>query len=147
MLLGADMLVAQEQIRRLKAQYCRFLDTKQWSKWGDLFAPDATVAAIGDGDDAKGLVAGRENIVKWVSDQVGKAVTIHHVFSPEIDIESSIYATGVWAMEDVVTFPDDVEGPFKSLKGFGYYHEAYIADAGRWYIKSVRLSRLKQDIV
>jgi hypothetical protein len=141
-----DILLAQEQIRRLKAQYCRFLDNKQWSKWGDLFTPDATVAATGDGDDAKGLVAGREKIVKWVSDQVGKAITVHHVFAPEIDIESSVYATGVWAMEDHVTFPDHVEGPFKSLNGFGHYHETYVAEGGRWYIKSIRLSRLRQDI-
>jgi hypothetical protein len=143
----ADILVAQERIRRLKAQYCRFLDTKQWSKWGDLFAPDATVAATGDGDDVKGLVTGREKIVTWVSDHVGKAITVHHVFAPEINIESLVHATGVWAMEDLVRFPDHVKGPFKSLNGFGHYHEIYVADGARWYFKSIRLSRLVQDIV
>ena len=45
---NGEVLVAQEEIRRLKARYCRFLDTKQWEKWGDLFTPDATVAAAGD---------------------------------------------------------------------------------------------------
>lgn len=142
-----DILLAQERIRRLKAQYCRFLDTKQWIKWGELFMPDATVAATGDGDDVKGLVTGREKIVTWVSEQVGEAITVHHVFCPEIDIESLVYATGVWAMEDLVRFPDHVEGPFKSLSGSGHYHETYMADQGRWYIKSIRLSRLRQDIV
>jgi len=145
---NAEVLMAQEQIQRLKAQYCRFLDTKQWEQWGDLFTRDATVAAAGDGEEAKGMVAGREQIVRWVSDQVGKAVTVHHVFAPEIEIESSSRATGVWAMEDIVTFAEDVpKRPFKSLNGFGHYHEIYIMDGGRWRIKSILLSRIKQDII
>jgi SnoaL-like domain len=144
---NAEILIAQEQIRRLKAQYCRFLDTKQWEKWGGLFTSDATVAAGGDGGQAKGMVAGREEIVRWVSDQVGKAVTVHHVFAPEIDIESLSRATGIWAMEDIVTFGEDVpRRPFKSLNGFGHYHETYMADEGRWYIESIRLFRIRQDI-
>jgi hypothetical protein len=123
------------------------LDTKQWEKWADLFTPDATLSGGRDGEEAKGMTAGREKIVRWVSDRVGKAVTVHHVFAPEIEIESLSRATGVWAMEDIVTFAEDVpKRPFKSLNGFGHYHETYIAEGGRWYIKSLRLSRIKQDI-
>jgi hypothetical protein len=66
----------------------------------------------------------------------------------EIEIESSSRATGVWAMEDIVTFAEDVpKRPFKSLNGFGHYHEIYIMDGGRWRIKSILLSRIKQDII
>jgi len=144
---NAEVLMAQEQIRRLKAQYCRFLDTKQWQKWAELFTHDATLAAGGDGEEAKGTTAGREKIVSWVSARVGNAVTVHHVFAPEIEIESLSLATGIWAMEDIVTFAEDVpKRPFKSLNGFGHYHETYVAEGGRWFIKSLRLSRIKQDI-
>lgn len=145
---NVEVLMAQEEIRRLKARYCRFLDTKHWEKWGELFTPDATVAAAGHGGEATGMVAGREKIVRWVSEQVGKAVTVHHVFAPEIEVESLSRANGVWAMEDLVTFPEDVpKRPFKSLNGFGHYHETYIADGGRWHIESILLSRIKQDII
>jgi hypothetical protein len=144
---NAEVLMAQEQIRRLKARYCRLLDTKQWDKWGDLFTPDASVAAGNDEAEVKGKVTGRQEIVRWVSGQVGKAVTVHHVFAPEIEIQSSSFATGVWAMEDLVTFAEDFpQRPFRSLNGFGHYHETYMADKERWYIKSIRLSRLRQDI-
>jgi hypothetical protein len=145
---NAEVLMAQEQIRRLKARYCRFLDTKRWHEWGDLFTPDATVAAGNAEADVKGMVTGREKIVRWVSDQVGNAVTVHHVFAPEIEIESPSRASGVWAMEDIVTFAEDVpKRPFRSLNGFGHYHETYLAEQERWYIKSIRLSRIKQDII
>ena len=30
-----------EAIRQLKARYFRFVDTKQWDRWGDLFTEDA----------------------------------------------------------------------------------------------------------
>ena len=36
-----DDLEALEAIRRLKARYFRYVDTKQWDRFGELFCEDA----------------------------------------------------------------------------------------------------------
>ena len=35
-----------EAIRRLKARYCRFLDTKDYEAWKALFAHDVVVSEV-----------------------------------------------------------------------------------------------------
>ncbi len=59
---------------------------------------------------------------------------------PEIDVTSPTTATGVWAMEDMLRWPDGSE-----LHGFGHYHEAYANVDGDWRIKSTLLTRLRMD--
>jgi hypothetical protein len=143
-----EALGAIEAIKVLKAQYCRFLDTKAWDRWAELYTADATVAAETsvDGGEAKGLLAGRAQIVRWVRQQVEAAVTVHRVSGPEIEILSPTAARGVWAMDDVVAFPEGVEAPFRSLRGSGHYREEYAFDEGRWRIQTLRLSRLREII-
>ena len=33
-------LIDIESIKQLKARYCRYLDTKDWDRWRDLFTDD-----------------------------------------------------------------------------------------------------------
>ena len=40
---AAQSLVAVEEIKQLKARYFRFMDTKRWDEWADLFAEDAVL--------------------------------------------------------------------------------------------------------
>jgi hypothetical protein len=68
---------------------------------------------------------------------------VHHGHTPEIDITSATTATGTWAMEDVLRWPDS--GPLRSLHGYGHYHETYERVAGQWYIKTITLTRLRVD--
>ena len=42
-----QMLLAQNEIRGLKARYCRFVDTKQWSRLAILFAADTRFDGFG----------------------------------------------------------------------------------------------------
>ena len=67
-------------------------------------------------------------------------VTVHHGHMPEIEVTSPTTATGVWAMEDRLRWPDGSE-----LLGFGHYHEAYEKVDGSWRIKSSTLTRLRMD--
>jgi hypothetical protein len=44
---GSNMSTLQEilairAIERVKARYCRYMDTKHWTDWGMLFTEDAT---------------------------------------------------------------------------------------------------------
>ena len=60
---------------------------------------------------------------------------------PEIEITSPTTATGIWAMLDILQEP----GGENLVHGWGHYHETYERIDGRWYIKTLRLTRLRVD--
>ena len=131
-----------EAIRRLKARYCRFLDTKDYEAWKALFAPDVVVkvdmaisTAGADGQTAPDL-NGLDEFVPVVLGGVEHAQTKHHVHTPEIDLTSDTTASAIWAMEDLLLFPDGGE-----LFGAGHYHETYEKHDGDWVITSLHLTR------
>ncbi len=68
--------------------------------------------------------------------------TVHHGHMPEIEITSPTTAEGIWAMEDLPWAGDTAPMPFKTLRGFGHYHETYEKRDGGWGIKTIRLTRL-----
>jgi hypothetical protein len=144
-----DRLAAIEEIKQLKARYFRSMDTKDWSGLEAVFSPDAELDMRGEAADkskaAEGLVTGAANIMPFIRNAVIELVTVHHGHMPEIEIVSETTATGIWAMEDILRWPEGAA--LKSLHGFGHYHETYRKIDGRWFIQSSRLSRLRVDIV
>ena len=129
-----------EAIKQLKARYCRYLDTKDWDAWRAIFADDFLSDTSESGGD---VIAGADSFVAYTRGHIGKASqpTVHQVHAPEIELTSATTATGVWALEDVVRL-----APGLNLKGYGHYHETYEKIDGRWYIKSSKLTRLREDI-
>ena len=71
---------------------------------------------------------------------IGDVVTVHHGHMPEIELTSPTTATGVWAMEDMLRWPDGTE-----MHGYGHYHETYVKVDGAWRIASCTLTRLRAD--
>jgi len=126
------------ELERLKARYCRTLDTKDWSGFRKLFADDF----ISDTSQSGGvMIEGADEFVAFIRGALARAVTVHHVQQPEIELMSSTTATGIWAMQDVVRF-----APGVTLHGFGHYHETYEAIDGQWRIKTSTLTRLREEI-
>lgn len=148
-----------EEIRKLKARYCRYFDTKQWPDFFDLFTEDAifdmrSAASVEAGagideeaevgvDDLQGYQSGRDNIATYLAGIVENISSVHHVHAPEIELTSADTATGIWALDDWHQFSS---GPIKTLHGFGHYHDIYVRQDGNWRIKAVRLTRLRVDI-
>jgi SnoaL-like domain len=137
----ATELMAVEAIKQLKARYCRYLDTKDWAAWRAIFADDFVSDTVHAGGK---LIVGADDFVAFTRKSIGRAsqATAHQVHAPEIELTSATTARGVWALQDVVRF-----GPGVSLVGYGHYHETYENVAGRWLIKSSKLTRLREDIV
>ena len=132
-----DQRADVEEIERLKAHYCRYLDTKDWAAFRSLFSDDF----VSDTSESGGLhIVGGDAFVEFVSKTLAKAVTVHQVQQPEITVDSPT-ASGVWAMQDVVRFV-----PGLTMHGFGHYHETYEKVDGRWLITSSRLTRLREEI-
>ncbi len=144
-LSDVERLLAIEEIGRLKARYFRCLDTKDWACIATLFTSDATavynVEGSGDLATPDNPVTGNEAIAAFIQRAVEHLVTIHHGHMPEIEITSPSTATGIWAMLDILQEP----GGENLVHGWGHYHETYERIDGRWYIKTLRLTRLRVD--
>jgi SnoaL-like domain len=134
----AQKLWEIDQLRNLKARYFRFMDTKQWEAWGDLFTEDC-VLQYGGGPRA--VIHGRTAIVEFVRSALDSLVSCHHGHMPEIELLSDTTASGIIAMEDTLESKDGSKS--FQLNGFGHYHEEYAKGAdGKWRIKSSKLTRL-----
>jgi ketosteroid isomerase-like protein len=121
------------EISKVKARYCRFLDTKDWDAYTDLFTEDLVL----DDDPASGRVTrGRAEAIKRIRSFVEHAQTGHHVHSPEMDIRGD-EADVIWAMQDRVIGPAQLNE--RAHTGFGHYHERYVRQDGRWRIASLKL--------
>jgi len=141
---GDDVRAADEleALRRLKARYCRFLDTKDVESWRGVFATDVVVTldmAVSTGG-ADPMTApplrGVDNFVPIVMGGLENVATMHHCHTPEITLTSATTATGIWAIEDLLVIGDGRE-----LHGAGHYHETYEKQDGSWRIKSLHLTR------
>ena len=96
------------------------------------------------------VVVGRQNIIDFVSGQLEGVTTCHHGHMPEIELTSPTTANGIWAMEDHLWVSEGNPLPYRSLHGYGHYHETYEKtfdeDAdGRWLIKTLKLTRIRVD--
>ncbi len=128
-----------EAIRRLKAHYFRTMDAKDWAGMRQVFTDDVTI----DTSEAGGsIVQGADDFMTFLQETLSGAVTVHQGHMPEIDITSDTTATGIWALNDIVIWPNGTR-----LDGYGHYHETYERGIDGWRIKSSKLTRLHVDFV
>jgi hypothetical protein len=139
-------LAITDEIKGLKARYCRFLDTKDWEGLTALFCEDAVLDV--EQDTGNSPMTGPAVIIAQIRDAVINAATAHQVHAPEIAITSEIAAQGIWAMQDrVVWQPDTSPIPgIASITGYGQYHETYRKTGGVWQFASLRLTRFHVDM-
>jgi hypothetical protein len=143
-----ERLAAIEAIKQLKARYFRSMDTKDWAGLEAVFAPDAELDMRGEAADkskaAEGLVVGGAKVTAFIRNAVVDLITVHHGHMPEIEITSPTTAKGIWAMEDLLRWPEGAA--IKTLHGFGHYHETYRRLEDGWRIQTSTLTRLRVDI-
>ncbi len=125
-----------EEIKRLKARYCRYLDTKQWAALRALFADDA----VFDGFRSAPTGSGPDQFVAGGSSRLADAITVHQCHLPDIVFLDEDTARGTWAMHDYLEWPDR-PGPDRGYYGYGYYEEEYRRVDGVWKMAVLRLRR------
>jgi hypothetical protein len=141
-----ERLTDLHAIQQLKSRYFRYLDTKAWDQWRQLFTDDVDFYvedSVRPGQ-ATSTVSSADELVARVSKALATAVTVHHGHTPDIEFTAPDQATGIWAMYDWV---DDAEKGY-AVQGWGHYHERYRRrDDGAWQISELRLTRLRSDSV
>lgn len=126
-----------EAIKQLKGRYCRTIDTKDWTGMRRIFTDDVLMDSTDSGGQA---ITGADDFSAFLQRALGDVLSVHHCHTPEIELTSATTATGVWAMEDMLRWPDGSE-----LHGYGHYHETYEKRDGAWRIKTSKLTRLRMD--
>lgn len=141
-----DRLADRRALQELKARYFRFLDTKQWAAWRELFTDDMLFdIELAAGDAAQRMSSSGDDFVEMVSQQLKDSVTVHQGHMPEHTFLDDRNATGKWAMFDWVDSSGSGGG---NMQGFGHYHEHYVkGDDGQWRIGELLLTRLRVDQV
>jgi len=126
---GLDRLLALEAIALLKARRDRAADTKDWVLYESLHAPDH-VSENGD----YGRWTSAVEMIANVAKSMEHLTTMHHSHTPEIEFDTPLSASGIWAMEGMSFWKQD--GQDHWFQAFGHYFERYEKRAGHWLFTS-----------
>lgn len=142
-----DRLVAIEEIKRLKAVYCRAVDSRDWSLFESVFASDAVLDFRGAATTStvQEPLFGASTIIAAIRKGLEGMTTVHQCHTPEIEITSSTTASAIWHMADILRWPKG--SPVTAKNGYGYYHETYSKTDGQWKIKTTKLTRILNEVV
>ncbi|MET8406151.1 nuclear transport factor 2 family protein [Streptomyces sp900116325] len=127
-----------EEIKKLKARYCRFVDTRNWYGLRSLFTDDARSTLGGDDQSV-------DDFISLAREWLGDATSVHSVSMAEIEVTGLGTASGIWGMEDIVIFPVHAGEAPKGIHGWGHYLEEYRKMNGHWLIHRMDLHRLRLD--
>lgn len=130
-----------EAIKQLKARYFRLMDTKDWDGLANVFTDDVEIDVSGEGG---GVTHGVDEYLPFLREAIGEVITVHHGHMPEIELTSATTASGIWALEDQLWWPEG--SPIRYMHGFGHYHETYEKADGCWRIKSMTITRLHRIV-
>jgi hypothetical protein len=141
---GTDFAKDIEAIKALKARYFRLMDVKDWEGLAGVFTPDVVIDMTEEGSGS-GVITTVAQYLPFLRANIETVTTVHHGHMPEITLTSRNTATGVWAMEDKLWWPEG--SPIVHLHGYGHYHETYEKHEGVWRIKTLKLTRLHREFV
>lgn len=151
-----ERLEAIENIKQVKARYFRAIDLKDRQLLSGVFTPDVACDFRGAATDpatglnaapgASGVVLqGAQNAVDAILNDLDQLqCSVHHGTMPEIEITGPTTAAGIWAMTDLLRFPQG--SSISGLVAWGHYHETYECIDGAWKIKTLKLTRLRVDV-
>ncbi|MDC8104762.1 MULTISPECIES: nuclear transport factor 2 family protein [Chryseobacterium] len=149
-----EKLTITDDIRTVMAKYVRHADSKNFTELANLFTENGIFTPLDVNGETLVQMAGRREIENKISESVGNATAIHHLFSFEIDIESKEMVHAVFSMEDHLIRPENEENillkdsnvpVFRTLHGFGHYHGDFVKIKDTWFIKKLIQTRLKLD--
>jgi len=149
-----EQLKITDDIRTVMAKYVRNADYKNFVELANLFTESGTFTPQDVAGNALITMNGRNEIAGKITESVGQATAIHHLFSYEVEVQSFDKVHAVFAMEDRLIRPENEESvtltdsnvpTFRTLHGFGHYHGDFVKIENTWYIEKLVQTRLKLD--
>jgi hypothetical protein len=128
-----DRLLAIEDIKLLKARYCRHVDEQDWEAYRALFLADAHL------EYGSGVFDSADEMVDFFRDLLRGGSSVHHCHTPEIELTGPAEATGTWALFDRVVLREGAAET--SWSGYARYWETYQRVDGQWKIATLRVER------
>jgi hypothetical protein len=127
-----------EQIKKLKAKYCYYVDgyfedpSKLDLLLNEVFADDASIDF-----GAFGSARGREEIKNWFLNICFETLSfsMHLLHNPVIEVLDDNRATGMWYFLVPCTLREDNTAGWLA----GIYDEEYEKRGKKWYIKSMKV--------
>lgn len=136
-------LDAVEEIRNLKARYFRCLDCKLWDELEDVLTSTMKVVT----PDGSIFCEGGTTYAQSLRHSLESSISCHQGFTAEIQITDASNARAIWAMQDNISWTGNhPKQGWKSIVGYGHYHETYKFERGAWRIDTLMLTRLRLDI-
>ncbi|KAL2857042.1 hypothetical protein BJX68DRAFT_229981 [Aspergillus pseudodeflectus] len=137
-----------EIVTRKKAQYGRYIDTKQWDKFDQVALPDAKLSFY----DADGSVLKAGNtsfqfqssaaFTTFFRKFFANAQTLHMFGPGDLQLEAPGEVRAIWGMEDQIILKHTAG--LVEIRGGGYYHETWTMKDGDWFLESLELKRTYQ---
>ena len=103
-----------------------------------MFTDDVVMDTTASGGS---VITGADEFMAFLGDTLDDVITVHHGHMPEIEVTSPTTATGIWALQDLLVWPNGMR-----LEGYGHYHETYEKVDGEWRIASSTLTRVHMDL-
>ncbi len=94
-----------EEIKQLKARYCRCVDLKRWQEFREVFCDDCRY------DGTAAAAPGPDEFVAAVEAALAELKSVHHVHNPEIRPVGDTRARGSWSLQDYLFWEPDAHVP------------------------------------
>ena len=138
---GLDRLLALEDIKLLRAKYCRYIDSHQFDRLAGIltedFLLDMSPTSKVLGTEVKPL-QGRDTVVAMMNAAFAPLKMLLHIVTiPEIEFQDGEHATGVWRQETYIK-ENRPDLPGSGL-AYATVFDTYRKEDGRWLIASVRV--------
>lgn len=139
-------LQAVAEITRVKARYVRALEERDWDLYADCLTESVTARfAPPPGQSEAEVHRGREHLREWIAFALAGTQVVMRVSTPDIVVIDVDHARGTWALVERLLA---LEGTVRERIYYGHYHETYERCAdGRWRIATIKISRVRHDIV
>jgi hypothetical protein len=134
-----ERLLAIEEIKSLKARYCRCVDTKNWDGWRQCFVPEIVIETFDFAEKFRS--EGVDTLIANTSKLLAGAKTVHQVHNPEITFSSDTDAHAIWALHDILKWPEPNMFGLVSMIGYGNYDEKYRKTPAGWRITETIITR------
>lgn len=146
-MMAIEDISPTERVRRAKARYCRFVDSKLWDDFAELFVTYPRIRMYDQDQNLLFAFDSRNEFIASTMSFLEGARSSHHIHNDEIDLISESEISAIWAMEDFVVIPEPLSHQPAMLHGFGHYHETWVLTPGGWRIASLDLRRTILNVV